>query len=108
MKRYLLICLCGLLAGIVGCGATSESDTAGQTVAQAATNTVAPTATAAATNTAEPTDTPVPPTATPRPINLPNLGEAPPIENMVWLNSDPMTLEDLRGKVVLVEFWTFG
>ena len=24
-----------------------------------------------------------------------------------WLNSAPLTTEDLRGKVVLVEFWTF-
>jgi thiol-disulfide isomerase/thioredoxin len=24
-----------------------------------------------------------------------------------WINSDPLTLEKLRGKVVLVEFWTF-
>jgi len=25
-----------------------------------------------------------------------------------WVNSDPLTLERLRGRVVLVEFWTFG
>jgi thiol-disulfide isomerase/thioredoxin len=25
-----------------------------------------------------------------------------------WLNSPPLTSEDLRGKVVLVEFWTYG
>jgi thiol-disulfide isomerase/thioredoxin len=25
-----------------------------------------------------------------------------------WLNSEPLTLESLRGKVVLVEFWTFA
>jgi len=25
-----------------------------------------------------------------------------------WLNSPPLTSEKLRGKVVLVEFWTFG
>jgi thiol-disulfide isomerase/thioredoxin len=24
-----------------------------------------------------------------------------------WLNSPPLTSEDLRGKVVLVEFWTY-
>ena len=24
-----------------------------------------------------------------------------------WLNSDPMTLEQLRGKVVLIDFWTY-
>src|SRR3989475_1848428 len=25
-----------------------------------------------------------------------------------WINSDPLTLKKLRGRVVLVEFWTFG
>jgi hypothetical protein len=49
------------------------------------------------------------PTATAAPVTLPVLGDAPPIENDVWLNADaPLTLADLRGKVVLVEFWTFG
>lgn len=25
-----------------------------------------------------------------------------------WLNSNPLTLESLRGNVVLIDFWTFG
>src|SRR5882762_9070266 len=25
-----------------------------------------------------------------------------------WINSDPLTLEKLRGHIVVVEFWTFG
>jgi thiol-disulfide isomerase/thioredoxin len=33
---------------------------------------------------------------------------APDISNEVWLNSTPQRLKDLRGKVVMVEFWTFG
>jgi thiol-disulfide isomerase/thioredoxin len=33
---------------------------------------------------------------------------APDINNKVWLNSTPQQLKDLRGKVVMVEFWTFG
>ncbi len=24
-----------------------------------------------------------------------------------WLNSDPLTMEELRGKVVLIDFWTY-
>jgi hypothetical protein len=42
-------------------------------------------------------------------VVLPDLGEAPDITNEVWLNTDqPLPLEAVRGKVVLVEFWTFG
>ncbi len=33
---------------------------------------------------------------------------APRVESEVWLNSPKLNWDDLRGKVVLVEFWTFG
>lgn len=33
---------------------------------------------------------------------------APDIINPTWLNSAPLRMADLRGKVVMVEFWTFG
>ena len=33
---------------------------------------------------------------------------APDITTKTWLNTGPKSLADLRGKVVLVEFWTFG
>ncbi len=33
---------------------------------------------------------------------------APDIANHTWLNSAPLRMADLRGKVVMVEFWTFG
>ena len=40
---------------------------------------------------------------------LPDLGLAPELTNDVWLNVDsPLRLADLRGKVVMVEMWTFG
>lgn len=26
----------------------------------------------------------------------------------VWINSKPLSLKDLRGKVVVLHFWTFG
>ncbi len=35
-------------------------------------------------------------------------GTAPELSSQVWLNSEPLQLADLRGKVVMVEFWTFG
>lgn len=33
---------------------------------------------------------------------------APDISNPIWLNSEPLRPADLKGKVVMVEFWTFG
>ncbi|HTU01286.1 MAG TPA: hypothetical protein VMG58_05700, partial [Candidatus Sulfotelmatobacter sp.] len=33
---------------------------------------------------------------------------APGIAGRVWINSPPLTLQALRGRVVLVEFWTYG
>jgi thiol-disulfide isomerase/thioredoxin len=51
-------------------------------------------------------ETPSPAAAT---SQFPDLGPAPELENTVWLNTDrPLRLKDLRGKVVLLEMWTFG
>ena len=33
---------------------------------------------------------------------------APEVAGERWINSAPLTTPGLRGKVVLVEFWTFG
>ena len=42
-------------------------------------------------------------------VALENLGSAPEFTGIdAWINSDQLTLSALRGKVVLVEFWTFG
>jgi thiol-disulfide isomerase/thioredoxin len=43
--------------------------------------------------------------------DLPDYGLAPEVTNTVWLNTEGekrLTLTDLRGKVVLLNFWTFG
>jgi thiol-disulfide isomerase/thioredoxin len=41
--------------------------------------------------------------------SLPDLGPAPEFTNDTWLNVDtPLRLADLRGRVVMVEMWTFG
>ncbi len=40
---------------------------------------------------------------------LPDEGVLPPLAGSVeWLNSPPLTAEGLRGKVVLVDFWTYS
>ncbi len=39
---------------------------------------------------------------------LPSRGVAPELFNETWLNSTPLKLADLRGKVVMIKFWTFG
>ncbi len=33
---------------------------------------------------------------------------APEITNDTWLNGSPVRMTELKGKVVMVEFWTFG
>jgi hypothetical protein len=33
---------------------------------------------------------------------------APDVAGDRWINSEPLTTPGLRGRVVLVEFWTFG
>jgi thiol-disulfide isomerase/thioredoxin len=59
------------------------------------------------------TEKPVEQPATPLPpavaqAGLPDYGPAPELENSVWLNVDhPLRLQDLRGKVVLLDMWTF-
>ena len=45
------------------------------------------------------------------PASLPDLGPAPELTNDIWLNvaqAAPLRLEDLRGKVVAIDMWTFG
>ena len=33
---------------------------------------------------------------------------APELSTGTWINSEPLTLKTLRGRVVIVDFWTFG
>jgi len=34
--------------------------------------------------------------------------KAPEFEGLIWLNTEPLTINDLEGKVVLVRFWLVG
>lgn len=38
----------------------------------------------------------------------PEAATAPALASGEWINSEPLKLQDLRGHVVLIEFWTFG
>lgn len=56
----------------------------------------------------EPREAESPSTAATAPV-LEDYGPAPELQNEVWLNTDqPLRLSDLRGRVVLLEMWTFG
>jgi cytochrome c biogenesis protein CcdA/thiol-disulfide isomerase/thioredoxin len=72
---------------------------------------------------AMPAESPVPPTATPVPapptvppaavaaprLSLPDLGPAAELAGTgQWFNTAPTSLAALRGKVVIVDFWTFA
>ena len=47
--------------------------------------------------------------ALPASVELEDLGPAPELAGITaWINSEPLTVASLRGKVVLVHFWTFG
>jgi cytochrome c biogenesis protein CcdA/thiol-disulfide isomerase/thioredoxin len=42
-------------------------------------------------------------------IELPVEGQMPPLDGVSeWMNSPPLTREQLRGKVVVVDFWTYS
>jgi hypothetical protein len=60
----------------------------------------------------EPSDMPDLSTPSPvadQPAPYPDLGPAPELTNDTWLNvHSPLRLADLRGKVVLIDMWTFG
>ncbi len=79
-------------------GSTVASDVSSETVAP-----TAPTTSPVASSTTPPT------TIDPDTPDLPNRGVHPPLRDIDgWLQSDVTSLEELRGQVVAVQFWTFG
>ena len=120
MTRLIFLVLAAVLALLIACGsdptATQESTVVPQSTATGAppAATDAP-ATAAPTGTTRPTEQ-----AT---DTAPDLSILDPCEGSVggsigdcapefmgtqeWINSEPLTMESLRGKVVLIDFWTY-
>lgn len=103
-----------------GQGVSSQPATTSQSSAQTAPPAAPPTK----ANSAAPANTPIEPTATPvaanntAPANTPatpanyksslgSRGAAPELNSATWINRGPVTIASLRGKVVIVEFWTF-
>lgn len=74
----------------------------GTTTAAGATTTAPPITEASVTSTAPATTAPIDPPPVLRETH-------PPLKEIDgWLQADVTSLEELRGKVVIVEFWTFG
>ena len=95
---------------LAACSAqTADVEPAVEPVPSAAAESASPTEIVVETAENEPVIEVLPtPTLAPA-IRLENLGPAPEIANDTWINSDaPLTLASQRGKVVLMEFWTFG
>lgn len=109
--RILMVTLCFVL--LAGCTATpnnlrepSETVPPTEQLPIEVEKTMTPNATPPQDTTIQKT-----PTETPTPFraDLKDYGPAPELTNEVWLNTDQtLRLAELRGKVVLLEMWTFG
>ncbi len=115
MRRSVLII--ALIAAVsllaLACGSTEDPEPAAAIVPTAAPTSV-PTAMPAPTPvpTQPPADTPTPEPTQPAASLLPSGGgpdrRAPELAGLDgWLNSEPFTLADKQGQVVLVDFWTY-
>ena len=108
------VAMAALLAVACGSPAQPEPTAAPPTAAPQSPPTAQPEPTPTAPPTQPPAvDTPAPEPTEPAASLLPSGGSAP--SRMApeltgldgWLNSDPFTLHDKRGQVVLIDFWTY-
>jgi len=99
-----------VLLALAGCGSMAQEARQLNTADTAAQSQTTPPVTREATAMA--TMTPLPPT--PAPTATPVLTPTPanPAPELIgggnWLNAEPLTLAELRGQVVLIDFWTYG
>lgn len=99
---------------------TTAAATSAPTAAQPAPPLAASAPTAATGAPIAPTGVPAPVTSAPKPAptpqvvvgqlpDLPVIGTAPEFAGITaWLNSEVLTMDALRGRPVLIDFWTFG
>ena len=85
------------------CGGDEPGDAPTATTDQAPT--AQPTQAQADAQPTEPAPTPTATATSAAPANSQRAPELVGIES--WINSEPLTLEGLRGKVVLIDFWTY-
>ena len=124
MYRFTTLLLCLVLTLLVGACAPASAPPAAApaappAAAPAAPPAAAPAAPPAAAPAAPPVVTPAAPaapaaptaTAAPptggQPSSLPVVAKAPDIQAPTWINSEPLSLQQLEGKVALVVFWTY-
>lgn len=101
MHKWILGFLILFLAGCTGQGAYVVTDLPADEAQSTVIDTPA--------TTSAPTEGAVPTASEELDVKLENYGPAPELTNEVWLNTDePLRLADLRGKVVLLDMWTFG
>ncbi|MGH9947207.1 MAG: peptide-methionine (R)-S-oxide reductase MsrB [Pyrinomonadaceae bacterium] len=94
----LVVAIGSSIAALVGCNSQAASPLAANDITPAA---VEPAALVAADENAGPDSSDVL-------ISAERAKKAPAISPGDWINSEPLTLEGLRGRVVYVEFWTFS
>lgn len=93
MKRSRVVALAGLVAVVAAAGAAFAFDGADSAPESTRTTEIS-------------ADTPATTTVVP---DLPDRGPHPELLDIDgWLQSDVTSLEELQGKVVAVQFWTFG
>ncbi|PQV52474.1 cytochrome c biogenesis protein DipZ [Paraburkholderia sp. BL21I4N1] len=96
--------------------ADNASNAANTTNADAQGNGPVMTANAAASNASADASTDANGGGMMRAVVAPSVATALPVEGVLptlngavqWLNSPPLTVQDLRGKVVLIDFWTYS
>ena len=111
-----LVAAAGLLFVVAACGSAPDADATATPGLPPAVATATPqdsgtTAGPTATPTPDPADRVPPTVAAPQLSGRPGgfVGDLAPEFTVgpTWLNSEPLTIAGLRGKVVLIDFWTY-